>query len=212
MGTFEFAFLAFTSLFVIIDPIAAVPTFLAMTTSSSAQERSRTAALACTIACAILIAFAATGKFIFKVFGITLPAFQIAGSIVLLLVALDMLQAKRSAVQETSEEKTEGVLKEEVAVTPLGVPMLAGPGAISTAILLQHQASGWEQKVFLYIAIIAACFSAYLVFRLAVRGAKWLSPIAMRIIIRLMGLLLASVAMQFLINALQEVGPKIFRS
>jgi len=138
----EFTLLAFGSLFVIVDPIAVVPGFLAITPSDTPEQRERMARIASFVMAGVLLAFALLGKWIFQFTGITLPAFQIAGSVLLLRIALDMLYAKRSAAQETSEEVEAGATKEDIAITPLGVPMLAGPGAISTALILLSQARG----------------------------------------------------------------------
>jgi multiple antibiotic resistance protein len=199
----EYALFAFSSLFVIIDPIATVPAFLAMTPNDTPTQRIKMARLACVISAVILLLFALTGEIIFNFLGVSLPAFKIAGSIVLLLVALDMLRARRSAVRETSEETDAGASKEDIAVTPLAVPMLAGPGAITTAILLRDRASGVVQEAALCVCIAAVCLASFLIFSLSARGAKWLNPIAMRITTRIMGLLLASVAIQFMLDALR---------
>lgn len=129
--------LAFCSLFVIVDPLAAAPAFLAMTPTDSPEQRLRMARLACCVMGGVLLAFALGGKLIFKLLGITMPAFQLAASLVLLLVALDMLRARRSRVQATEEETVAGTEKTDIAVTPLAIPMLSGPGAISTAIVLK---------------------------------------------------------------------------
>ena len=201
----EYTLLAGSSLFVIVDPLTTVPAFLAMTPNDTREQRLKMARLACVVAAGVLLFFAATGTVLFRLFGITMPAFQIAASIVLLLVALDMLRAQRSRVQETSEETSAGVEKQDIAITPLAIPMLAGPGAISTAILLQNQAEGWAQYVALYLCIIAVAVTSYLILRFSARGARWLSPIAMRIANRVMGLLLAAVAIQFMLNALKEL-------
>lgn len=206
MNLYEYVLLAASSLFVIVDPIAAVPAFLAMTPQDSPQERIRMARLACIVMAAVLLIFAAAGKWIFKLLSITMPAFQIAASIVLLLVALDMLRAQRSRVQETSEETEAGAEKTDIAITPLAVPMLAGPGAISTAILLQNQAAGSVVKIVaLYVTILGVSFASYLVLRVSARGARWINPIAMKITTRIMGLLLAAVAIQFMLNAFKEL-------
>lgn len=205
MTLFEYILLAFSSLFVIIDPIATVPAFLAMTPNDTPAQRMRMARLASVTAAGVLVAFAVGGKWIFSLLGITIPAFQMAGSIVLLLVALDMLRAKRSRVKETEEEKDEGTAKDDVAITPLAVPMLAGPGAISTAILLHSRATNFMQQAALVICILVVCAATYFILGLSARGAKWLNPIALRLIERLMGLLLAAIAMQFLVNALKEL-------
>jgi multiple antibiotic resistance protein len=200
----EYIFLAGSSLFVIIDPLAAVPAFLAMTPDDSPKERERMARLASFVVAGVLLTFAIAGKWIFKVLGITMPAFQMAASIVLLLVALDMLRAQRSRVQETSEETEAGAGKSDIAITPLAVPMLAGPGAISTAILLQTQAANFSQSLALYACIVGVAFVCYFVLRLSVHGARWLNPIAMKIATRIMGLLLAAVAIQFMLNAIKD--------
>jgi multiple antibiotic resistance protein len=199
----EYILLAASSLFVIVDPLATVPAFLAMTPNDTPEQRIRTARLACCVAASVLLVFSIAGQLVFKVMGITMPAFQIAASIVLLLVALDMLRAQRSRVQETHEETKAGTEKSEIAVTPLAIPMLSGPGAISTTILLQNEAKNIPQHVALYGCIVVVLLVSYLILRVAARGARWLSPIAMSIAIRIMGLLLAAVAIQFMLNAIK---------
>jgi multiple antibiotic resistance protein len=206
----EYILLAASSLFVIVDPVATVPAFLAMTPTDTPEQRIRMARLACCVMAGVLVGFAAAGHWIFKFLSITMPAFQIAASIVLLLVALDMLRAQRSRVQETSEETAAGVAKTDIAIAPLAIPMLAGPGAISTAILLHNQAANVPQRVALYLCILAVSLASYLILRLSARGARWLSPIAMKITVRIMGLLLAAVAIQFMLNAVRELKPDWF--
>jgi len=205
-----YALLALSSLFVIIDPIATVPAFLAMTSHDTAEQRIRMARLASFVMAVVLLVFALAGELIFKLLGITMPAFQIAASIVLLVVALDMLRAQRSRVQETQEETSAGAEKTDIAITPLAIPMLAGPGAISTAIVLKHQADTWPKTAALAGAIILVAFGSYLTFRFAAQGARWLNPIAMRIVTRVMGLLLAAVAIQFLINGVKTLKSDLF--
>jgi multiple antibiotic resistance protein len=200
----EYILLAASSLFVIVDPVATLPAFIAMTHEDSPEQRIRTAKLASIVVAAVLLSFAIAGKWIFKLLGITMPAFQLAASVVLLLVALDMLRAQRSRVQETSEETEAGAGKADIAVTPLAVPMLAGPGAISTAILLQTEAANFGQSLALFGIIIAISFLTYLILRLSAHGARWLNPIAMKVATRIMGLLLAAVAAQFMLNAIRD--------
>ena len=204
MSLSEYILLALSSLFVIVDPLATAPAFLAMTPNETPEQRLRTAGLACFTTAVVLLAFAFAGTELFKIFGITMPAFQIAASIVLLIIALDMLRVQRSRVQQTSEETRAGVEKPDIAVTPLAIPMLAGPGAISTTILLQNKATTVPEHVALYGCILVVSLATYLIFRLAVRGARWLNPIAMSIAIRVMGLLLAAVAIQFMLYGIKE--------
>ncbi len=206
MSLLEFSMLAVSSLFVIVDPIAVVPAFMAMTPNDTPKERRRMAALASSVMAGVLLIFALVGKWIFRLFGITLPALEVAASIVLLLIALDMLRAQRSRVQETREETDAGTAKDDIAITPLAIPMLAGPGAISSTFLLRNQAADWLQVGALCLSILVVSVVTWLILRFSAAGARWLNPILMRITERIMGLLLAAVAMQFLLNALKEIG------
>jgi multiple antibiotic resistance protein len=206
----EYTLLAASSLFVIVDPLAMAPAFLAMTPNDTSEQRLRMARLACLTVAAVLLGFAFAGTALFKIFGITMPAFQIAASIVLLMISLDMLRVQRSRMQQTNEETRAGTEKTDIAITPLAVPMLAGPGAISTTILLQNEAKTIAQHAALYGCILLVSLVSYWVFRLAVRGAHWLNPIVMSIAIRVMGLLLAAVAIQFMLNAIKEFHSEMF--
>jgi multiple antibiotic resistance protein len=197
--------LAFSSLFVIVDPLAAVPAFIAMTPTDTPEARVRMARLACCVVAGVLLTFALAGKLIFKLLGITPPAFELAASIILLLVALDMLRARRSRVQQTDEETAAGSEKTDIAITPLAIPMLSGPGAISTAVLLENQARNVAQVIALCVCILAVSGASYVILRFAARGAHWFGPIAMSVAIRIMGLLLAAVAMQFAVNAIRDL-------
>lgn len=205
MSLTEYTLLAVSSLFVIVDPLATVPAFLAMTPDCTPQQRIKMAGLACWVTLGVLLGFAYGGQYIFRFLGITMPAFQFAASIVLFLVALDMLRAQRSRVQETSEETAAGAIKTDIAIAPLAIPMLAGPGAISTGILLHNQAHSFAQYFALSLSITAVVFATYMILRIAASTTRWLSPIAMNITARIMGLLLAAVAIQFMLNAVHEL-------
>jgi multiple antibiotic resistance protein len=206
MTSTEYAVLAFSSLFVIVDPIATVPAFLAMTARYTLGQRLRMARVACLVAVLILSGFALTGQWLFSLLGITLAAVQVAGALVLLLVALDMLRAQRSSVQETAAETAEGAAKDDIAITPLAVPMLAGPAAISTIILLDAQAPSWLFRGILLSCVGLVGLASYGILAVGASGAKWISPLAEKIITRLMGLLLAALAVQFLFNGLKGEG------
>jgi multiple antibiotic resistance protein len=199
----NYALLTFGSLFAIVDPFAAVPTFLAMTARDSAESRRRMARTACVTCAGVMAIFALLGPLIFKVFGITLPAFQIAGGLVLLLSSLDMIRAKKSAMRETPEEVEEGMHKDDIAITPLAVPLLAGPGAITTSIVLAGRAQGIEQSLIFYLCIAVVALISYFVLTVAADGAKKLSPTILNIITRLMGLLLAAIGVQLILSALK---------
>ena len=202
----EYLLLVFSTLFVIIDPIAAVPTFLAITPHNTAQQRTRMAMVACSVVAIVLIGFATIGQAIFNLLGITMPAFQIAGSILLMLVALDMLRARQTETRETDEEKAAGIQKNDIAVTPMAVPILAGPGACSTVLMLHTQAQGAAQVAVLYACIVLVCVLSFGIFWLAARHARLLPPITLRVVQRLMGLLLAAIAVQFFLNGVRDSG------
>lgn len=199
----EYAFLTFGSLFAIVDPFAAIPTFLAMTASDTPGQRRRMARTACVTCAGVMSAFALLGPTIFHLFGITLPAFQVAGGLVLLLSALDMLRAQKSPLKETPEEVAEGMSKDDIAITPLAVPLLAGPGAITTSIVLAGRATTLSHKIVFFTLIALVALISYWTLTVAAESAKRLSSTILNIITRLMGLLLAAIGVQFILSALK---------
>lgn len=200
---FQFALITFTSVLAIVDPIAVIPTYLVITSGETQDERARTAGRACLAAAVLLSVFAAAGRYIFQLFGITLPAFRIAGGFILWLVAMDMLRGQRTT-QETPAEIVEGQEKDDVAITPLAVPMLAGPGAISTVMVLAGQARGVSQNVVVYASIALTSVACWLSLRLGDRLMARLGRTGIRIVTRLMGLLLAAIAVQFVITGVRD--------
>lgn len=129
----------------------------------------------------------------------------------LLLIAMDMLRAQRSAVVETNEETAAGAQKDDIAITPLGIPMLAGPGAISTVVLLQTEAQGIQYTLALIACIALVCLATYWTLKLAaVHGARFFTPIAMKLTTRIMGLLLAALAIQFILDGISEQKERLF--
>jgi len=154
----------------------------------------------------VLSAFAVAGQYIFRMFGITLPAFEIAGGIILLLIGLDMLQAKRSATQESTEEATEARAKEDAGIVPLGIPMLAGPGAITSVMVLVGQAQTRWQMIAILTSILITAAICYLVLGNSDRVARALGDTGVRILVRIMGLLLVALAVQYFVNGLVDLG------
>lgn len=205
----RFSLLAFSSIFFLVDPFAAIPTFLAITAGADAGRRKRMAYRASVTCFVVLTSFALAGKLIFSMFGITLPAFEIAGGLILLLIGIDMLEAKRSPTQESSSETEEAAAKEDAGIVPLGIPMLAGPGAISSVMVLVGQAPAkwpnWQMAaILLSIAITAA--TSFGVLSAADRVRRILGETGIRILVRIMGLLLVALAMQFFVNGLMDLG------
>ena len=206
MSLYDYAVLSFSSIFVIVDPIALVPSFLAMTADDTVAKRARIAGLAAAITCIILLFFAFTGSWIFGIFGITLPAFEIAGGIILLMIALEMLQARRTATKETPEEQAAGMSKDDIAITPLAIPMLSGPGAITAVILLASRASSPAHQAVLVLSIVIVSFLSFAILRFAAGTARFFGVIMLKIFSRLMGLILAAIAVQFVLNGIHISG------
>ena len=200
---FQFALITFTSVLFIVDPIAVVPTYLVITQGQTQAQRRVTASRACIAALLLLVTFAVMGRAIFELFGITLPAFRIAGGLILWLVAMDMLHGNRST-QEGTAEITEATVKDDVAITPLAMPMLAGPGAISTVMVLSGQARTMPQNVVVYGSILLALFISWVTLRAAEGLVLRIGQTGIRVMTRLMGLLLAAIAVQFVITGVRE--------
>jgi multiple antibiotic resistance protein len=195
--------LIFTSILFIVDPFAVIPTFLAMTVRDSPEQRrvlARRGAWTCAIT---LIAFALGGSIIFKIFGITIGAFKIAGGALIGLNALDMVQARRSQQRETPVETAEGIQKDDIGIMPLGVPMLAGPGAISTVMVLALGAKSTAATVTVYVSIVLTSLITYFVLSAASLVERRLGQTGMRILTRLMGLVLSAIAVQFIIDGIK---------
>jgi multiple antibiotic resistance protein len=202
----EFSLVTVSSVFFIVDPFATIPAFVVMTEQDSSAKRTRMARQAAWTCFLVLTVFASAGSVIFKVFSITLPAFKIAGGVLLLIVALDMLQARRSQTQESAAEREAASGKEEVGISPIGIPMLAGPGAISTVMVLMAQSTRWWQAVPVFCAIAITSAASYFILAGAGKVRKWLGEIGIRVLGRLMGLVLVAIAVQFMLNGLTDVG------
>lgn len=202
----RFSLLALSSIFFLVDPFAALPTFLAVTAGANGAERKKIARKATLTAGIVLTVFSVAGKYLFQLFGISLPAFEIAGGIILLLIGLDMLEAKRSPTQESSEEAAEATQKEDAGIVPLGVPMLAGPGSITSVMVLVGQVQVWWQMAAILGAILVTAVICYLVLGNSDRVAKGLGEAGVRILVRVMGLLLVALAVQYFVNGMSDLG------
>lgn len=187
----------------IVDPFAVIPVFLSLTERYTVEERTRTRRKATLVAFGILVVFAMTGMTVFRMFGITLPAFQIAGGILLLLLGIAQLNNNRPRVKQ--EEQDEGLAKDSVAVFPLGTPLLAGPGAISTVVLLSTQSHGPLKRVYLFVAIVVALLMCHIVLKMAPYLQRILGRTGLNLLTRIMGLILTAVAVQFILNGIQGV-------
>jgi MarC family membrane protein len=202
----RFSLLALSSIFFLVDPFAAIPSFIAITAGVDSVRRRRMAAKASVTCFIVLTSFALAGQFIFRMFGITLPAFEIAGGLILLLIGIDMLEAKRSPTQESSDDAEAASQKEDAGIVPLGIPMLAGPGAISSVMVLVGQAPDRWHMLAILGSIAITSLSSYGVLSGADRVRRILGETGIRILVRIMGLLLVALAMQFFVNGLTDLG------
>ncbi|MGH7614437.1 MAG: MarC family protein [Gemmatimonadales bacterium] len=198
--------LVFTSVLFIVDPFAVVPSFLAMTARDTPATRRVLARRGAWTTAVTLTLFALAGSLIFTVFGITIGAFKIAGGVLMGLNALDMVQARRSQQKETPAETKEGIEKEDIGILPLGIPMLAGPGAISTVMVLAVGSKTTATTIALYLAIALTAYVSYLTLAAASHVERRLGQTGMRILTRLMGLVLCAIAAQFIIDGIKLSG------
>lgn len=211
-GMFSFAFSTVTTLLLVVDAPGVVPIFLAMTASDSATHQRATALRASLVTAVVLAGFAAAGSVIFRVLGISLGAFRIAGGLLLFLLAVDMLRAERSRQRTSPEEEAEGRDRSDVSVFPLAIPMMAGPGATSTVMVLISRAERAWQYAVVFAAIIFTAFISYWMLRGAVGFEKRLGRTGLNVIQRVMGLILAATAVEFVVEGIASVLPAIARS
>lgn len=201
----DFATTAFVSVLFLVDPPGTVPAFIALTGRFSPDKRRRTALVASVAATLILMAFAALGNVLFRVLGLTLPAFQIAGGLVLFVVALDMIRAQRTT-QEEPDDLQEMSAATEVAIAPLAIPMLAGPAALSTVTVLMAQAEDAAAAGLVFLAIGLTGVVCYVTLRLAEPIQRRLGKTGVHVLDRVLGLVLAGIAVQFVLNGLAAAG------
>jgi multiple antibiotic resistance protein len=202
-----------SAIFFVVDPFSAVPFFLAMTREHTAEERRETALRASVTSAIVLASFALAGAWIFKLLGISLGAFKVAGGVVLLLLALDMIRTQPSRTRITESEVQAGVDKEDIAVVPLAMPLLAGPGSIATVIVLMARARAgpWWHALPVLGAIAVTAVASYVILAGASRTEKVLGRSGLAILERAAGLLLVAIAIQFMIDGLGEALPRALR-
>ncbi|AUX39610.1 membrane protein [Sorangium cellulosum] len=198
--------MSLSAVFFVVDPIAIVPLFLTMTRDDPHDKVRRTARRACAVAGGLMLFFALFGGMIFRIFGVSLAAFRVAGGILLLITALDMLRARPSATRTSPSEEQEGIAKDDVALVPLAMPLLAGPGAIATAMVLMSRAGEDLVAAALVLASIVITFVAsYFVLRGAGLVQRALKASGLAVLERVMGLLLAAIAVQFIADGIKEL-------
>lgn len=192
---------AFVTLFVIVDPIGLAPLFVALTQGQSAGRRRRIAIRACILGAAVLTLFGLLGDSVLSFVGISLPAFRIAGGILLFLTALDMLFERRTKRREEKTEHEPG--EDDPSIFPLGIPLIAGPGAIATMILLTSQGTAdWSWILAIHGVMLSVIFVTFLFFLAASPIEHALGPVGITVVTRLLGMLLAALSVQFVLDGL----------
>ncbi len=205
----SFAAVSISAVFVVVDPFAAIPFFLALTADEDGPGRRATARRAAVAAGAVLAVFALSGALLFRLLGISMGAFKIAGGVLLLIMAIDMLRSRPSEARITAGEVERGREKDDVAIVPLAMPLLAGPGSIATVVVLMGRARAvahWHGLVVL-ASIAVAAFASYLLLAGASRVDRVLGKTGLNILERASGLLLAAIAIQFMIDGAGEALP-----
>ncbi len=200
----DVALTSFVTLFVIIDPIGLVPMFVALTGGLAVRERRAIAARACLTGFGILLVFGLAGEALLALIGIGMPAFRIAGGLLLFLTALDMLFEKRRPRREKSVE-ARATPADDPAIFPLATPLIAGPGAMATMILLVEQQPAVAGQAVVFSVMAAVVLSAYLLFQLAGLLERALGPLGINVVTRLLGMLLAALSVQFVLDGLRDV-------
>ncbi|HWM49753.1 MAG TPA: MarC family protein [Thermoplasmata archaeon] len=203
MVDLAFGATAMASIFAIVDPLGVVPFFSALTEDMSPSQKQEIVSKACLTATITLGVFAVFGQWIFAGFGFTIPAFKIAGGVLLFGVAFEMLHGERSRSRLTPQEREETLDRDEVAIVPLGIPLLAGPGAITTVMIyMTASVADPADKLFIFAGILVSVLSAFALLHNADRIFRKFGRTGTRAIGRIMGLLLAAIAVQFLIDGI----------
>jgi multiple antibiotic resistance protein len=193
------------ALFVIADPIGAIPIFLNLTHDQARQEKDRTAMITAGTVAAVLVLAGLLGGALLQIFGIRIASFRVGGGILILLMAIAMLYARPG--RTTPEEAAEASGQHDLAIVPLAVPLIAGPGAISSVILYAQQATAWLDTVILVFTILLIATSVWIALRLAEPISLILGRTGINIITRLLGLLLTAIAVEFITTGLTQLMP-----
>lgn len=198
---------ALIALLAIVNPIGAVPIFIAVTRDQTSIDRLHTSRITAITVGITLLAAALAGQAILRFFGIDINAFRVGGGLLILLMAINMLQGSPNRARNTPEETEEGVAKDDVAVVPLAIPLLAGPGSISTVIITAQNAHGWPGYIALLFNIFIVGLIVFATLRVAVPLSERLGETGIRIATRVLGLLLAAIAVQFMALGIRALLP-----
>ena len=203
----SFSLLSLSAIFFVVDPMGVIPVFMAMTRHDPPEKRRDMARRASVTAFLILTLFAVAGTLIFRVFGITLGAFKVAGGVLLLLTSIEMLRAQQRRTIVTPEEEQEGAEKEDVAIFPLAIPLLAGPGSIATVTTLMAKAGRVLFAVPVILSIAITCAASYAMLLAAERIQRFLGVTGLNVMNRVIGLIIGAIAVQFMFDGIRDTFP-----
>jgi multiple antibiotic resistance protein len=202
--SFEFAITVFAAVFAIVNPIGNIPVFVAITQDYTPEQKRRVIRKVCIVAASVLLAFGIFGNYIFAIYGITIPAFKIAGGLLLFSIAFNMTRGQVGRTKMTGEEHEEALEKEEVGVVPLGIPLFAGPGAITTVMIYISFATTSGDELFdlssIFLSIVFTVIASYFLLRYAEPIFSRMGKSGAGAFTRIMGLLLAAIAIEFIIT------------
>ena len=207
IASFNEYFKFFIALLAIVNPVGMLPIFINMTANQTPRERNKNGALASASMGAILLVVLFSGETILRFFGISVDSFRVGGGILLLLMAISMLNAKMSNVKQTREEELDSAERDSVAVVPLGTPLLAGPGAISTVILYAQRYSSVAHYLSMVVVIVVLAACTVLLFRMAPTINRLFGRTGINIVTRLMGLIMAAMGVEFIAHGLRQLFP-----
>lgn len=199
----------FIGLLAIVNPFGAIPLFISMTAEENARQRRTTTKMVAFGVGIILLVALFFGELLLQFFAITIDSFRVGGGILILLMAIAMLHAKTSQIRQTVEEADESIEKESVAIVPLAMPLLAGPGAISTVILAAHKSSGVVHYLAVALGIVVLSLVVWVVLRVSPWITRRISATGINIFTRIMGLILAAIAIEFIANGLKGLFPAL---
>ncbi|MCF6181110.1 MarC family protein [Lutibacter sp.] len=202
---YTFALLVFTSFFTLINPLGTMPIFMTMTATLSKQRKKQTAKKATLIAFFTIVAFAFSGHILFNFFGISVNSFRIVGGVIFFTMGWDMLQARLGHIKHTDDEEKIDAYVDDISVTPLAIPMICGPGAITNAIILMEDAHNYTQKTVLIIVIALVLFITYLILIGASKITDKLGETGNKVMMRLMGLIVMVIAVEFFFSGLKPI-------
>lgn len=201
--TISFALLCFTSFFTLINPLGTMPVFMTMTADLTNENRTNIAKKASIVAFFVIIGFAISGQLLFNFFGISVNSLRIVGGIIFFMMGMDMLQARLGQVKIKDSEVKSYV--SDISITPLAIPMICGPGAITNAIVLMEDASTFPKKIVLFCAIALVIFVTYLILYSSSKIIKLLGQTGNNVMMRLMGLIVMVIAVEFFFSGLKPI-------